>query len=132
MSYKFKDIDIRHRTYYFFDDIINVKNFDPNKIKIDEKSYKNILIYFIGYAKINDSKYLKINSVKPLCLTISKVNRYFEEINKSKYLSQLPLNKTIEIYSMIFFFCEYFFSVFFFLALIFQFSKIRYRLQKTQ
>ena len=45
MSNKFKDIDIKNRTYYFFDDIINMKNFDPNKIKIDKKSYKDILIY---------------------------------------------------------------------------------------
>ena len=42
MSNKFKDIDINKRIYYFFDDIINIKNFDPNRIKIDEKSYKNI------------------------------------------------------------------------------------------
>ena len=47
MSNKFKDIDIKSLTYYFFDDIINIKNFDPNKIKIDEKSYKNILLYYI-------------------------------------------------------------------------------------
>ena len=44
MSNKFKDIDIKNHMYYFFNDIINIKNFDPNKIKIDEKSYKNILI----------------------------------------------------------------------------------------
>ena len=31
MSNKVKDIDIKHRTYYFFNDIINMKNFDPNK-----------------------------------------------------------------------------------------------------
>ena len=37
MSHKFKDIDIKNRTYYFFDDIINIKIFDPNKIKTDEK-----------------------------------------------------------------------------------------------
>ena len=48
MSNKIKDIDIRNRTYYFFNDIINIKNFNPNNIKIDEKSYKNILIYYIG------------------------------------------------------------------------------------
>ena len=29
---------------------INIKGFDPNNIKIDEKSYKNILIYYIAYA----------------------------------------------------------------------------------
>ena len=38
-------MDIKNRTYYFLNDIINIKNFDPNNIKIDEKSYKNILIY---------------------------------------------------------------------------------------
>ena len=45
MSNKIKDIDIKNRTYYFFNDIISIKNFDPNNIKIDEKSYKNIPIY---------------------------------------------------------------------------------------
>ena len=44
MSNKLKDIDIKNHTYYFFDDIINIKNFDPKKIKIDDESYKNILI----------------------------------------------------------------------------------------
>ena len=36
MSNKVKDIDIKNRTYYFFNDIINTKHFDPNNIKIDE------------------------------------------------------------------------------------------------
>ena len=45
MSYKVKDIDIKNRIYYFFNDIINIKNFDSNNIKLDEKSNKNILIY---------------------------------------------------------------------------------------
>ena len=45
MSYKVKDIDIKNRIYYFFNDIINIKNFDPNNIELDEKSNKNILIY---------------------------------------------------------------------------------------
>ena len=42
MSNKIKDVSIKNNTYYFFNDIINIKNFDPNNIKIDEKSYKNI------------------------------------------------------------------------------------------
>ena len=74
MSNKVKDIDIRNCTYYFFNDIINIKNFDPNNIKIDEKSYKNILIYYVGYAMIKDSKYIKIYSVNPLYLIFKKVN----------------------------------------------------------
>ena len=48
MSKKVKDIDVKYRTYYVFNDIINIENFDPNNIKIDEKSYKNILIYYTG------------------------------------------------------------------------------------
>ena len=68
MSNKVKHMEIKNRTYHFFDDIINIKNFDPNNIKIDEKSYKNILIYNIGYVTIKDSKYVKINSVNPLHL----------------------------------------------------------------
>ena len=38
MSNTLKDMDIKSHAYYFFDNIINVTNFDPNKIKIDEKS----------------------------------------------------------------------------------------------
>ena len=82
MSHKIKDIDIKSHTYFFFDDIINIKNFDPNKIKIDAKSNKDILIYYIGYVTIEDLKYVKSNSLNPLYLIINKVNGYFEEINK--------------------------------------------------
>ena len=59
MSNKVKDIDIRNRKYYFSNDIINIKNFDLNDIKIDEKSYKDILFYYIGYVTIKDSKHEK-------------------------------------------------------------------------
>ena len=64
MSNKVKEIDIKNQTYYFFDDIINIKNFNPSNIKRDEKSYKNILIHYIRYVTIKDSKYVKINFVK--------------------------------------------------------------------
>ena len=49
MGIKFKGTVITNRTYYFFDDTINIKKFDSNKVNIDEKPYKNILIYDIGY-----------------------------------------------------------------------------------
>ena len=78
MSKKIKDVDIKTHTYYFFDDIFSTKNFDPNNIKIDENSYKNIFIYYIGYVTIKDSKYVKINGVNPLYLIFSKVNGHFE------------------------------------------------------
>ena len=83
MGNKVKDISMKSHTSYFFGDNINIKNFNPNNIRIDEKLYKNILIYHIEYVTITDSKYVKINSVNPLYLIINKVNGYFEEINKS-------------------------------------------------
>ena len=63
MSTKFKDVNIKYYAHYFFDDIINIKNFDPNNIKIDENSYKNILIYYIVYVTIKYLKIIKINRV---------------------------------------------------------------------
>ena len=48
MSNEVKDLNIKNRAYYLFDGIINIKNFDSNNIEIGEKSYKNILIYYIG------------------------------------------------------------------------------------
>ena len=66
MSNKVKDKDIKNRTYYFVNDIINIKNLDLNNIKIDEKSYKNIFFNYTGYVTIKDSNYVKIDSVNPL------------------------------------------------------------------
>ena len=74
-----KEINIKNRTYYFFDDMINIEDFDPNLLKIDKKSYKNIDIYYIGYITVKDSYYVKINSVNPLYLIISEVDGYFKE-----------------------------------------------------
>ena len=91
-----KDIDIKNRTNYFFNDLINIKKFDPNNIKIDEKSYKNIFIYYIGYVTIKVSKYVKIYIVNPLYLIFNKVNEYFEKINENKYLTLVPTNESKE------------------------------------
>ena len=43
-----EQINIENRTYYFFNGMINIKNFDSNLLKIDKTSYKNIDIYYIG------------------------------------------------------------------------------------
>ena len=97
MSNKVKDIDTRNETYYFFDDIIKIKVFDPNNINLNEKSYKDILIYYIRYVTMKDSTYVTINSVNPFHLLFNKVNGYFEEINGSKCLTLLPANESKEI-----------------------------------
>ena len=47
-----KQVNIRNRTYYFFNDMINIEDFDSNLLKIDKKSYKNVDVYYIGYITI--------------------------------------------------------------------------------
>ena len=54
MSNKFKCLVIKIPTYSFFDNMINR---NPNKIqqiKINKKSYKNILVYYTGYVTVKD------------------------------------------------------------------------------
>ena len=72
-----KQINIKNRTCYFFNDMINVKNFDSNQIKIDKKSCKNIRIYRIPTKRSSD--YENINSVNLLYLIIVDVDGYIEE-----------------------------------------------------
>ena len=82
-----KQINIKNRTYYFYNDIIDIKNFDAWLLKINKKSYKNIGIYNIGYItikKIDDCK--NIHSVNPLYLLIDHANGYIEEKGVNKYL----------------------------------------------
>ena len=82
-----KQINIKNRSYYFYNDMISLKYFELNLLKIDRKSYKNIGIYNIGYItikKIDD--YENIYSVNPLYLTITHASGYIEEKGVNKYL----------------------------------------------
>ena len=74
-----KEINMKHRTYYFSDEMINIKDFDSNLLKIDKRSYKYIDIYYIGYITMKDSDYVKTNSVNPLYLIIDKADGCIEE-----------------------------------------------------
>ena len=75
-----KQINIINRTYYFYNDMLNLKHFGPNLLKIGRKWYKNIDIYNIRYItmkKIDD--YESIYSANPLYLRVNHANRYIEE-----------------------------------------------------
>ena len=82
-----KQINIKNRTYYFYNDIIDLKKFDARLLKVDKKSYKNIGIYNIGYItikKIDD--YENIYSINPLYLRVNHSKGYIDEKNENKYL----------------------------------------------
>ena len=67
--------------------MINIKNLDPNKIQIDEKSYKNT----------KDLRQVKINSVNPLYLNINKINGCIEASIRNKTLMLVPIDDRKEI-----------------------------------
>ena len=55
-----KQINIKNRTYYFFNDMIDIKDFDSSLIKVGKNYYKNIGIYNTGYVTIKKSMIMKI------------------------------------------------------------------------
>ena len=80
-----KELNMKNRTYYFYDDIINIKTFDPNLLKLYKKSSMDISIYYISYVT-KKSEY-NINSVNPLNLVIAELDGFIEEKVGSKYLN---------------------------------------------
>ena len=82
-----KEINIENRTYYFYNDIIDLKTFDTNNLKLDKKKYKDIDIYNIGYVAIKKiGDFYDVNSVNPLYLRIDNASGYIKEVNKDKFL----------------------------------------------
>ena len=57
---EFKQINIKNRTYYFYNDIIYLKDFEPNLLKIDKKSDKNVDILYIGYITIKNPMIMRV------------------------------------------------------------------------
>ena len=75
-----KQINIKNRTYYFYNDIINLDEFDESKIKVSKKDFNDIDIYHLAYKhKKKILEFNVINSVNPLYLTIVDMNGQFEK-----------------------------------------------------
>ena len=75
-----KEITIKNLTYYFYNDIINLDEFDESKIKVDKKDVNYISIYYLGYEyKKKISECNVINSINPIYLKIIVMNRQFEK-----------------------------------------------------
>ena len=82
-----KEINIKNRTYYFYNDIIDIKTVDSNKLKLDKKTYKDLDIYNIGYITIKNICHgYDVNSVNPLYLRIDNASGYIEEKGSNKCL----------------------------------------------
>ena len=84
---KIRQSNIKNRTCYFYNDQINLKDFDASMLKIYKKNYKEIDIYYIAYATFKKiANCNNINSVNPLYLMINEMIGHFEEKNENKYL----------------------------------------------
>ena len=84
-----KQINIKNWTYYFYNYIIDIENFDAKLLKINKKSYKDIDVFNIWYVtkKLVIVWIIVYNSVNPLYLGITRVNLYIEEKDSNKYLA---------------------------------------------
>ena len=66
-----KEINIKNRTYYFYNDIIDLDEFDESKIKVDKKDFNDFDIYYLGYEhKKKITEFNVIKSVNPLYLRL--------------------------------------------------------------
>ena len=72
-----KQINLKSRSYYFYNDLINLKDFDPSLLKLDKKSVMDIVIYYISY--VTKKPEYNIDSVNPLYLFISELDGFIDE-----------------------------------------------------
>ena len=105
---KIRQINIKNPTYHFYNDQIDLKDFDASLLKIDKKDYSEIDIYYIGYVTIKKiADYNNINSVNPLYLMINEIIGHFEcnsadcssieEKNKNKFLVLADVDENKEV-----------------------------------
>ena len=89
-----KQINIKNQTNYFYNDIIDLEDFDAKLLKIDKKSYKDIGIYNIGYVtKKRIGNCMNINSVNPVYLDSTHANGYIEEKGANLVFDSTDENK---------------------------------------
>ena len=66
-----KEINIKNRTYYYYNDIIDLDEFNESKIKVDKKDFNEIDIYYLGY---------EYKKKIPECTIIRSENRLYLRI----------------------------------------------------
>ena len=96
----FRKINIKNGSYYFFNDMINIKHFDPNLLSIDKTSFKSIdaVTYHIKYITMKSFDHVNIDCENSLYLVFNNVDGYIiKENNEDKYLNFAFTNKNKEV-----------------------------------
>ena len=78
-----RQLNIKGRTYYFYNGLINIKNFNINNLKLDKKGVLGNDVYYIGY--ITKKPQWNVNSLNTLNLIINRRKGDFEEVDRNKY-----------------------------------------------
>ena len=101
-----KQINLKNRTYYFYKDIIDLRDFHAKLFKIDKKSYKNTDIYYIGYITIKKLMIMRVFIVWILCICIlvmrvdilkKKMEIIFDSVDEKKEVLKKYANGCNEI-----------------------------------
>ena len=90
-----KQLNIKNRTNYFYNDLINILNFEASNLKLNKKTSMGLDIYYIGY--VDKKPECNVNSVNPLYLMTNRIDGFIEEKNGVKYLNISDTGKNREI-----------------------------------
>ena len=90
---------MENRSYYFFNDMINIKNFDIKLLNIDKISFKSTdaVIYNIRYITMKSLDHVNIDSKNSLYLIFDNVDGYIKEKIGNKYLIFASTDKNKEV-----------------------------------
>ena len=88
-------MNIKNKTYYIYNGLINIKDFHPKLLKLDKKISMSLGIYYISY--VTKKPEYKINSVNPLYLVINRIDGFTEEKEGDKYLNILSTDRNTEV-----------------------------------
>ena len=88
-------MNIKNRTYYFYSDLINIKDFDASLLRSDKETSLGLDIYYIGYVTKKSDR--NVNSVNPLYLMINRIDGFTEEKNGDKYLNIASTDRNSEV-----------------------------------
>ena len=75
-----RQLNIKNRSYYFYNDLINILNFEASNLKLDKKTSLGLDIFYIGY--VDKKPEWNVNSINPLYLMI---NRFYGTISEKKW-----------------------------------------------
>ena len=93
-----RQINSKNWTYYFYNDQINLKNFDASLLKVNKKDYKEIDVYYIDYVSFKEiANCNNIDSRNPFYLMIDKMIGHFEEKSGNKYLVLNDVDENKEV-----------------------------------